>query len=147
MYSVDFYADIISSFEIFLHALDKLCDHVQNDLQQYPVWIDNGEGQFIHNRKRAIYVLKQISPRMNLLPTETFVCPGAIGCTVRTFALIDKLNKAKDDFKNVVLKYKNIFKENPTRPVREVLAKAGYGGVKLMQVYRHITYVDFHPRR
>lgn len=31
--------------------------------------------------------------------------------------------------------------------MREVLAQAGYGGIKLVQVYRHIPYFDFHPRR
>jgi hypothetical protein len=147
MYSVEFYADIISSFELLLKALDKLCEHVLNDLQQYPVWIDNGQGQFIHRRKQAVYAIKHISPCINLSPTETFVCPGVMGATVKTFALIDKLNKSKDDFKQTVLKYKDICKRNTTRPVREILAIAGYGGVKLMQVYRHITYVDFHPRR
>lgn len=147
MYSVEFYADIISSFELFLKALDKLCNHIQNDLQQYPVWIDNGQGQFIHSRKLAVSAIKHISPRINLSPTETFVCPGVVGGTIKTFALIDKLNKLKDDFKKTVLKYKDICKRNTTRPVREILAIAGYGGVKLMQVYRHITYVDFHPRR
>lgn len=147
MYSVEFYAEIISSFEVFLKALDKLCNHIQNDLQQYPVWIDNGKGQFIHSRKKAVSVIKHISPRMNLLPTETFVCPGAIGGTIKTFGLIDNLNKVKDEFKQTVLKYNDICKRNTTRPIREILARAGYGCVKLMQVYRHITYVDFHPRR
>ena len=147
MYSVEFYADIISSFELFLKALDKLCEHVLNDLQQYPVWIDNGENKFIHSRKRAVSAIKHISPSINLLPTETFVCPGAMGGTVKTFGLIDKLNKSKDDFKQTVLKYNDICERNTTRPVREILAIAGYGGVKIMQVYRHITYIKFHPRR
>lgn len=31
--------------------------------------------------------------------------------------------------------------------MREVLVKAGYGGVKLMQINRHINYINFHPRR
>ncbi len=147
MYSVEFYADIISSFELFLKALDKLCNHIQNDLQKYPVWIDNGQGQFIHSRKQAVSAIKHVSPSINLSPTETFVCPGVIGGTIKTFALIDKLNKSKDNFKQTVLKYNDICKRNTTRPVREILAIAGYGGVKLMQVYRHITYVKFHPRR
>lgn len=147
MYSVEFYGDIISSFELFLKALDKLCEHVLNDLKQYPVWIDNGHGQFIHSRKQAVSAIKHISPHINLSPTETFVCPGVMGGTIKTFALIDKLNKSKDDFKQKVLKYNDICKRNTTRPVREILAIAGYGGVKLIQVYRHITYVEFHPRR
>ncbi len=130
-----------------MKALDKLCNHIQNDLQQYPVWIDNGQGQFIHNRKQAVSAIKHISPSMNLSPTETFVCPGVIGGTVKSFALIDKLNKSKDDFKQIVLKYNDLCKRNKTRPIRQILAIAGYGGVKLMQGYRHITYVDFHPRR
>lgn len=147
MYSVEFYADIISSFELFLKALDKLCNHIQNDLQKYPVWIDNGQGQFINSRKQAVFAIKHISSLMNLSPTETFVCPGVVGGTIKTFALIDKLNKSKDDFKQIVFKYYDICKRNTTRPVREILAIAGYGGVKLMQVYRHLSYVDFHPRR
>ncbi len=147
MYTVDHVADIVSSFETFLCALDALCLHVHDDLNKLPVWVDNEKGQFINDRDKLIYVLKHISPKAGLAPQETYSCPGVVGATSETIKLIDKVNTAKDDFKKVVLKYKDIFKANPTKPARQILASAGYGGVKLVQVYRHIPYIDFHPRR
>lgn len=147
MYTVDHVADIVSSFEIFIRALDTLCLHVHDDLKKLPVWIDNGKGQFVNDRNKLIYVLKHISPKAELSPQETYSCPGVVGATPQTFKLINKVNLAKDDFKAVVLKYNDIFKANPTKPARQILSAAGYGSVKLVQVYRHIPFIDFHPRR
>ncbi len=147
MYTVDHVADIVSSFEVFLSALDELCLHVHDDLKKLPVWIDNGKGQFIDDRDKLIYVLKHISPKAGLSPQETYSCPGVTGATRETFKLIDKVNAAKDEFKTVVLNYKDIFKANPTKPARQILAAAGYGGIKLVQVYRHIPFINIHPRR
>lgn len=54
-----------------------------------------------------------------------------MGATTDTFTLIKAVNEKKDEFKAVVKNYLDIFKANPTKPVRQILAQAGYGGVKL----------------
>ncbi len=61
--------------------------------------------------------------------------------------LIATLNNAKDEFKKTMLKYKDVHNKNPTFIIRHILASAGYGIVKLLQVYRHISYIDFDPQR
>jgi hypothetical protein len=145
--SVDYFKPVIEAFESVLHALNKLCLHIHDDLLDYPVRVDNGHQQFVHERDRVIYALKHLSPIMDLTPQETFACPGVVGATEETFSLIDIVNQEKDVFKKVVKNYLDIFKANPTKPVRHVLASAGYGGVKLKQIYRHIQHLNFHPRR
>jgi hypothetical protein len=146
-YSKAFYEAIVHAFERYLSAIDTLCLHVHDDLKHYPLWVDNGSETFIGDRDRLIYALKHISPKLGLEPQETFSCPGAVGATRQTLKLIDQLNKTKDQFKAQVQNYKHVFKSNPTKPARQILAQAGHGGVKLLQVYRHIYYIDFHPRR
>lgn len=145
--SVDYFKPVIDAFESVLHALNKLCLHIHDDLLDYPVWVDNGHQQFFQDRDKVIYALKHLSPVMDLTPQETFACPGVVGATEQTFSLIDIVNKEKNAFKEMVKNYLEIFKANPTKPVRQVLATAGYGGIKLKQVYRNIQYINFHPRR
>jgi hypothetical protein len=148
MYLIEQFQPIIDAFEKILRALSSICDHIENDLGNLPVWVmsENGDN-FIKDKNRVIYALKHFSPVTELTPQETFSCPGAVGATLKTFSYIDALNKAKDSFKNKVREYHHLFKANPTKPVRKILAQAGYGGVKLKQVYRHIQYIDFHPKR
>jgi hypothetical protein len=147
LYSKEYYEEIVGAFEAFLFAIDKLCLHIIDDLKDYPIWVDNGHGEFVNDRDKVVYVLKHISPKLDLNPQETYSCPGAVGATYKTFELIQEVNIAKDNFRSNVQEYKDLFKPNPTRPARQIIAAAGYGGVKLLQVYRHIHFIDFHPRR
>lgn len=147
MYLVEHFKRVVEGFERLLHALDRLCLHIHDDLRDYTVWIDDGQGQMANNRDKVIYALKHFSPMINLTPQETYSCPGAVGGTLQTLVLIDAVNNEKEEFKKVVHEYNTVFKANPTKPVRQVLATAGYGGVKLKQAFRHIHYIDFHPRR
>ena len=147
MYAIEYHEAVLSTFKAFLAALDKLCLHIHDELTGYPVWIDNGKDEFIDSRDKVIYVLKHITPSMHLSPQETFSCPGAVGASNETVDLIDRVNYAKDTFKLAVQSYITSANGNPTKPARQILASAGYGGIKLLQVYRHLPYIKFHPRR
>lgn len=76
---IDHFESLINLFDTFALALDKLCVHIQDDLTNFTMWIDDGNKQFIQDRDKAIYVLKHLSPKEGLSPQETFVCPGVIG--------------------------------------------------------------------
>ena len=147
MYLTEQYEQIITAFELVLKTIDGLCQHMGNELTAYPFIVVNEQDNFINDRDKAIYALKHFEPISSLSPQETWGCPGAVGCTKTTFKLIEAVNKAKDTFKLISQLYKDICKANPTKPVRQVLAAAGYGGIKLKQVYRHIVYINYHPRR
>jgi hypothetical protein len=147
MYSIDQFESLIALFETYLKTINKLCLHVHDELKAMPIWVDDGHQQFVSDRDKLIYVLKHISPKEGLTPQETFNCPGVVSATTKTIKLIERVNAVKDDFKAEVQCYKHLFKANPTKPVRQILASAGFGGVKLLQVYRHIPYITLHPRR
>lgn len=147
VYSVTEFEKLIGLFESCVKSINALCEHINNELIHFPLWVDNGTGQFIADREKVIYVLKHISPKEGLTPQETFDCPGVVAGTAKTIKLIEVVNSAKDAFKAEVQNYKHLFKANPTKPVRQILATAGFGGVKLLQVYRHIPYINLHPRR
>ncbi len=146
-YLIDHYEKIVASFEGVLEAMKSLCLHIHDELVGYPLWVDNGVGGFSSERGKVIFALQHLSPILALSPQETFSCPGVVASNLATFVLIDEVNKKKDEFKLMVKQYLGESKADPTRPVRQVLAKAGYGGIKIKQVYRHIHYIHFHPRR
>jgi hypothetical protein len=147
MYSLEHYENIISAFEGLLSALNSLCLHIHDDIRSFPVSIADNEGLFISDRDRVIYALKQFEPNVDLSPQETEPFPGAVGCTQKTFQLIDTVNAKKDALKLSAQAYKKKFKANPTKPVRDILLKNGFGSLRLKQVYRHIHYVNDHPER
>lgn len=86
---------------------------------------------------------------MGVTPQETFTCPGAIGATKQTFALVKAVNQAKDKFTAVVHTFiaKQPANPIPTRKMRQLLALSGYPSIMMRQVYRHLTFVDYHPPR
>lgn len=147
MYSLEHYEHIIDAFEGLLSKLDKLCLHIQDDLKNYPAVISNDQEGFMLNHNRVIYALKHFEPNLDLSPQSTESFPGAVGCVKKTILLIDAVNKAKDALKRSAETYRTVFKANPTRPIREILMKNGFGPLNLKQVYRHIHYVDYHPIR
>jgi hypothetical protein len=146
MSSFDQYQDIINTFEDVLSALNILCGHIHDELSDYPVWIMQ-EDAFKDDSDKLIYALIYFSPVSSLSPQETWTCPGAVAGTKKTIALIKAVNHAKDTFKQKAEACKTIFKANPTKPVRDILARNGHGGIKLKQVYRHIRYIEHQPLR
>lgn len=142
------YSDLIlETFDCYLKVTNKLCLHVHDQLKNYPVWIDDAKGNFSNDRDKIIFAIKYAGITSHLSPQEVYSCPGAVGCSAETFLLIDKVNSSKDNFKFAVQTYLRAAHGNPTKPAREILARAGHGGVKLLQVYRHIPYIEYHPRR
>lgn len=149
MYSIDEYQAIVKHFEAVLKAVDKLCHHIHSELGSYPLWVDNGKGRFTSNRAALTSALNNFKQPMGVTPQETFTCPGAIGATKQTFALVKAVNQAKDKFTAVVHAFiaKQPANPIPTRKVRQILALAGYPSIMMRQVYRHLVFVDYHPRR
>ena len=113
--------------------MDKLGSHIQTKLTASPIWIDNGQGCFVSDRAKLIHVLKSFKLPSGVTPQETYACPGAIGTTAQTLALIDKVNQAKDAFKTAVQEFlaKQPANPYPTRQVRHILALSGYPAVML----------------
>lgn len=144
---IDFAPQFISCFTALLQALDKCNTHIQTELNELPLWVDNGADAFIKNRDKVIFALGNFTPTQGLSPQETFKCPGVVACTRQTLMLIDNVNQIKSTFKELVRVYQQSTQQDITKFVRDTLARAGYPGVKLKQVFRHIIYINYHPRR
>lgn len=141
---------IIEAFDEIWLGLQKLSEHVKDDLAMLPLWVDNGAGELVTERSRAIEAIKHIKMSEGLRPQETLACVGAIGCKKETLLLLSVINQAKDKFKGLVQLYLAHYqadKSRDTSVIRDLLASHGYAQVKLKQIYRHIQYVNYHPRR
>ena len=136
---------LVQSYLLILKALAKLAQHIRHELTNYPVWV-NDEGVLIHDREKVISAFSHFLPG-GASPQQTYACPGAVAANTATFELIVQLNKLKDAFKQKVNNSLEHQEHKDTSIVRTALANAGYSGIKLKQVYRHIRCVDFHPRR
>jgi len=144
---IDFVPQFIRCFTALLQALDACKAHIQSDLSQLPLWVDNGAEAFVANRDKVLFALGNFGPTQGLSPQETFKCPGVVAGTPQTLALIDNVNHAKNAFKETVHACQKAMQQDVTKFVRDSLAHAGYPGIKLKQVFRHILYIDYHPRR
>lgn len=149
MHLIDDYQTIVLHFEAVLAALDKICGHIQSQLKDYPIWVDNGKGVFISDRQKVVNALCYFKSAPGASPQETYSCPGAIGATKQTASLIKQVNQAKDQFKAIVQDFlpKQPANPYPTRIIHRVLALNGYSNVRLKHVYRHFVFIDYHPRR
>lgn len=144
---IDFAPQFVSCFTALLQTLATCNAHIQNELSELPLWVDNGAEVFVKNRTKVIFALGNFAPTQGLSPQETFKCPGVVAATPQTLALIDKVNQAKSTFKELVRRCQQSTQQDTPKFVRDTLARAGYPGVKLKQVFRHIIYIDYHPRR
>lgn len=144
---IDFAPKFISCFTTLLQTLDECNVHIQNQLSELPLWVDNDAGDFVTNRDKVIFALGNFGPTQGLSPQETFKCPGVVAGTQDTLALINALNQVKTTFKELVGACQQSTQHDITKFVRDTLAYAGYPGIKLKQVFRHIIYINYHPRR
>lgn len=138
---------LLEAFDTIEIALNQLCLHMHDALRQFPVWVHNGAEGLEANRDKVIYVLKHFQPTPGLSPQETFACVGAVGGTLETLQLVERVNQAKTQFKQQVDQYLKDSLEQDTAIIREMLAHHGYPAMKLKQVYRHIRTIPYHPRR
>lgn len=144
---IDFAPQFISCFTALLQALNTCNTHMQTELNELPLWVDNGAEDFVKNRDKIIFALGNFGPTQGLSPQETFKCPGVVASTRQTLVLLDKVNQIKSAFKELVHTCQQAAQQDITKFVRDTLARAGYPGIKLKQVFRHIMYIDYHPRR
>lgn len=144
---IDFAPKFISSFTRLLQILDTCNLHIQNELCAFPLWVDNGAGEFVKNRNKVIFALGNFGPTQGLSPQETFKCPGVVAGTQSTLILIKKLNQEKSNFKELVQACQQSTEQDCTKFVRDTLARAGFPAIKLKQVFRHVIYLNYHPRR
>lgn len=150
MKAFDIEGAIVSAFEAVRANLQALGEHIKTELSYFPIWVDNGAGELVHEHERAIEALKSFKVIEGLLPQETVACIGALGCKVETLPFIDNVNKAKDKLRSIVdlyLEHYQADRSRDTKVIRDLLAAQGYPLIKLKQVYRHIRYLPFHPRR
>lgn len=144
---IDFAPKFISCFTSLLQALDAFKTHIRSDLSELPLWVDNGANNFVKNRAKVIFAIENFSPTHGLSPQETFKCPGVVASTPQTLVLIESVNQAKNAFKELVRAYQQSTQQDSTKFVRDTLAHIGHPGIKLKQVFRHIIYINYHPRR
>jgi len=146
---MDDYTAVVEQFKGVLTTLNRLCEHIQEKLTEYPIWIDNEQGAFVTNRRKAVQALQYLTFVSGLQPNETYACPGVVGSTKQTLALIDRVNQAKDDFKAISHTYldKQPMCPNKTKLIRRILTLSGYSRISLKHAYRHLTYLSYHPRR
>ncbi|MEN9916787.1 MAG: hypothetical protein RLY40_719 [Pseudomonadota bacterium] len=144
---IDFAPKFISCFKTLLQTLDAFNVHIQKQLNELPLWVDNGAGEFVKNRNKIIFALGNFGPTQGLSPQETYKCPGVVAGTPATLALIDQLNQVKSSFKELVQACQQSTEQDITKFVRDTLARAGYPGIKLKQVFRQVIYINYHPRR
>jgi hypothetical protein len=138
---------LIHAFKAIRHALDLLCLHIHDDLKSFPLWLANSEEVFTQDRDKAIFVLTKFTPTPGLNPQETYSCPGVIGGNAQTLEYILHVNQAKDSLLHVVSECHSALKGDVLKFIRETLAQAGFGTVKLKEAYRHIKYINGHPHR
>jgi hypothetical protein len=140
------HADLmIQAFEAIESPLNALCLHILDNLKDLPVWVAQNR-KFEPDRDKAIFAFKHFLPTQGLTPQETFKCPGVIAGTEKTVRLVQAVNKAKEAFKQAVAECCPEL-HNKDRLIRTLLSRAGYPGLKLKQVFRHIPYLPYHPRR
>lgn len=144
---IDFAPQFVSCFTTLLQTINICNAHIQNELGELPLWVDNGNEVFVRHRNKVTFALANFSPTPGLSPQETFKCPGVVAGTPQTLALIDKVNQSKTMFKELVRVCQQSTDQDMTKFIRDSLAHAGYPGVKLKQVFRHISYIAYHPRR
>jgi len=99
---IDFAPQFIRCFTALQQALDECKIHIQSDLSQLPLWVDNGSEVFVSDRHKVLFALNNFNPTQGLSPQETFKCPGVVAGTLHTLTLIDKINQAKNAFKKTV---------------------------------------------
>lgn len=136
---------VVEHFLAILGCLKQLAEHIHSDLIAYPTWI-NEEGSLVDNKGLFIAAIAHFLPS-GVSPQQTYACPGALAANPKTLELVKTLNKAKDIFKQTVNQRLEHQEHKDTSIIRNILANAGYPGIKLKQVYRHLRYIDFHPRR
>jgi hypothetical protein len=144
---IDYSPQLISQFESLLRLLEQLNSHIRFDLAEFPLWVDDGVDGFELNRDKVIYALGNFGPSEGLSPQETFKCPGVVAGTLDTLDLIGEVNAAKSAFKALLGACHQSMNQDSCQLVRDTLRYAGYPGIKLKQVLRHIAFICYHPRR
>lgn len=138
---------LIALYERVLNFTHKLSLHIHSDLQDLPIWSKEGMNNSNLNRGKVIWALGNFNFTPGLSPQETFKYPAVIAGTVTTLDLIEKVNEAKKAFRTLVGLNQQEIKQDTSKFVRDLLAHAGYPGIKLKQVFRHIASISYHPRR
>jgi hypothetical protein len=145
------HSKFITIFELLCQKITRLTHHLRQELNGLPLWVDNGEGGFIHDREKIIFALTHFASTPGLAPQETYRCPGVVAVTQDTLVLLKEVNKIKEAFRAQLKQY---HKENEDKKIdavtawaRHLLAKAGYPGLRLKQVMRNLPFIEYHPRR
>tara|TARA_B100000678_G_C18226340_1_gene509004 strand:- start:2937 stop:3758 length:822 start_codon:yes stop_codon:yes gene_type:complete len=136
--------ELISKFLYLTELLNNFHAHMDSKLSHLPAWF----GEKSVNDDKA--PLKQAFSEWSYdseVGHSTLSCPGALAGTVETLQLVVDINAAKDDFKTFATKYLKDHQLTNTKLIRQLLKQAGFPGIRLRQVYRHIRTLSFHPKR
>ena len=121
-------AQIISTYEAVANALRVLCLHIRTEFKNLPLWVIDGE-VFNADRNKLIDALNNFGPTPGLMPQETFSCPGAVACILKTLGLIEQVNAAKTAFKTQIA----LFKQQTTASRNYGILEKPDGSAKLIR--------------
>lgn len=139
--------EIVEKFQELLEKGRAAVHHITHDLTHLPAWINDEAGNFIHDKQRLADALLNFFRQTEATPQHTMSYQGALGGTLETFSYIQAYNEAKDSLKQSIKNYLANIQYRDTDVIRKILANAGYPGIKLKQVYRHVMCIKTHPRR
>jgi hypothetical protein len=158
----EIYIDVIQAYEEMQVCLQKLKFALQADAP-HMAWLHEASqprlSQLSH-RERAYAVISSVEYEDGQAPKEILVCPGIIGASPETLAIVNAVNQAKEKFKQTVLILKrnkiNLNEKsfldsfNSALPQREgntskALKKMGLARLHLKQCYRKIPILAEVP--
>lgn len=158
--------DLINRFKEVTHSINALTQGVIKDGEDnYPAWVNQFEfkGDNAPQRDKVIIAIRQICFVDKQDPKTTIDFPGLVASSDATLALVEKVNDAKDAFKEVVLaiKHDNLMSDEQVMAalekegiaavgdnvrdinVKAALRRAGIARLCLKQVYRKIQTVGY----
>lgn len=139
--------DVVSCFKKIIEKRKKVRSHLLEEWNGDSLWISEEHNNLTCDIYLFTNALLDIYRNQQRSPQHTSSWQGALGGSAITLQTIKELNQAKSLFKDTVRGYLKVAKQRETTIIHELLFNAGFKPVKLMQVYRQIPIVDYHPRR
>lgn len=134
--------EVVDYFERFYAQLIKLDKMIEKTTLPFKVL--RGQ-QFISDRSLLRYTINHLSADKGLSTIETYKRPGVVASTPAMIKQVVTLNQAKQHIKASIKAYQQAHKQTNTAEVRHLLAQAGYGLVRLKEVYRQYIVIVQQP--
>ncbi len=157
--------DILDKFSCLNSYLIELNQCISIFDKNYPAWLLPPKIMKFETSDHRIIASKffqQIEFLNVQKPKEILIAPGIFACSKKTYNLIHKINEAKDNFKEAIIKFKKenlkiadadfteqfekLLKERPSS-VATNLKKMGLARLHLKQCYRKIPILNSRPKK